>query len=958
MTGIVVLFHQIYSAILGTPHRPLTILLICLSIASCSVFENSKSSGSQISANLIKSENDQRSYRRLTLANDLDVLLISDPDADKAAVALDLYMGSYQNPDGTEGLAHFLEHMLFLGTQRYPSAGEYQTFISEHGGSHNASTSLEHTNYFFNVDAAYLEDALDRFAPFFFEPTFDAKYVDRERNAVESEYQLKLKSDSRRQWDVLREIINPRHPLSKFTVGNNQTLVDGKDGLLRDQLKAMYNRYYSTNLMTLVVLGSQSLDRLQYMVESQFLQIPNKNTVIEPYSVPLVESDRLPLKATVRPLKELRELNLLFELPQQNRHWKIKPAMYLGEMIGYEGQGSLLQALKEKGWAESLSAGPVLSDRGATLFSIDIGLTPLGYKHYEQILVELYAWLKLIQQQGIESWRQDEFAVMSDIAFRFVEKIDPSTYVTDLAGKMHQYKGNQLLSAPYQRDGFDKQLIFNLMDHISFENMLLMVIAPEVEAVKKSEFYQTEYSVETLDNQSIQRWQKAEANFELSLIGKNPYLPTSLDLIDEPNDQKPVLIVDRGGLKVWHQKSTEFGAPKGEIVVLLESELVQGVYGYTVAELYAAYVQEQLREALYPALMAGLSYHIQPTKEGVSFVFEGYSDKQFELLKTVITAFAEIAVDSDRLMLTKQQLIRQKLNAKREYPFRQIMTQLYSDIAGRYIPEQQIAILKSLSISDVELFVKQLLAEIKMEVLVAGNHREEAAREIASYISKFNLKDLASVRSVVKLPEDERARGVFVEHNDAVLLRYIQGDSESLNERAMVSLLANIISSPFYNELRTEKQLGYVVAAFPMHIQRVPGISFIIQSPVASEHQLQLEFKRFSRQFALTIQNLTEDDLLVHKRALLVNLEDDPENLSDLTARSLKAISLGYYDFDFRQRLAQAIKAVNIDDIRQAYSRLVLDSPRELWVQTAENNSSAKGINFNDSHNNYYKFSN
>ena len=151
MTRIVVLFRQLYSVILGTPHRPLTILLICLSIASCSVFENSKSSGSQISANLIKSENDQRSYRRLTLANDLDVLLISDPDADKAAVALDLYMGSYQNPDGTEGLAHFLEHMLFLGTQRYPSAGEYQTFISEHGGSHNASTSLEHTNYFFDI---------------------------------------------------------------------------------------------------------------------------------------------------------------------------------------------------------------------------------------------------------------------------------------------------------------------------------------------------------------------------------------------------------------------------------------------------------------------------------------------------------------------------------------------------------------------------------------------------------------------------------------------------------------------------------------------------------------------------------------------------------------------------------------------------------------------------------------
>ena len=348
------LFRQLCTTILGRQLSLLSLFLCIIFITSCSVFDKGDLSGSQNGASLIQSENDQRSYRRLTLKNQLDVLLISDPDADKAAVALDLYMGSYQNPEHTEGLAHFLEHMLFLGTQRYPLAGEYQTFISEHGGSHNASTSLEHTNYFFSIDADYLEDALDRFAPFFFEPTFDANYVNRERNAVESEYQLKLKSDSRRQWDVLREIVNPQHPLSKFTVGNNQTLIDSEDGLLRDQLVKMYNRYYSANLMTLVVLGNNSIDELQAMVEEQFSPISNKNTVIEPYKVPLVETNRLPLKASVKPLKEIRELSLLFELPQQDKHWRVKPAMYIGEMIGYEGQGSLLQALKEKGWAESL----------------------------------------------------------------------------------------------------------------------------------------------------------------------------------------------------------------------------------------------------------------------------------------------------------------------------------------------------------------------------------------------------------------------------------------------------------------------------------------------------------------------------------------------------------------------------------------------------------------------------
>lgn len=957
MAVVFFLLRRIYTAIFIGLQRICCLLVAVILMCSCSLLEQGKLPSFKAQDGLIKSENDQRVYRRLQLQNKLDVLLISDPDSDKAAVALDLYMGSYQNPANVEGLAHFLEHMLFLGTKRYPSAGEYQTFISEHGGSHNASTSLEHTNYFFNIDAAYLEDALHRFAPFFYEPTFDAKYVNRERNAVESEYQLKLKSDSRRQWDVLREIINPQHPLSKFTVGNNQTLVDRENNLLRDQLIEMYNSYYSANLMTLVVLGNQSIEHLQAMVEREFSPISNKNTVIKPNIAPLIEPSRLPLKAHIKPLKELRELSLLFELPQLDRYWQIKPAMYMGEMIGYEGQGSLLQALKTKGWAEYLSAGPALSDRGATIFAIDIGLTPEGFNNQEQVLAELFSWIELIKQQGIDHWRQDELAIISGIAFRYSEKVKPTAYVTDLASNMHKYKGNNLLLAPYQRDYFDSQLIVDLLDRISIENMLLMVIAPEIETTDTSKFYKTAYSSETMSSQDISSIKLAETLFDLNLVGKNPYIPSDLDLIKEPDDPTPELHTDLDGLKVWYQKSTAFGVPRGQIVISLQSKAVSGVAGYTIAELYSAYIQDQLRQRLYPALIAGLSYDIQPTKEGISIVIKGYSDKQVELLKTVLTTFSEAKIDSDQLALVKQQLLREKLNAKREYPFRQIISYLYADIAGRYMPEWQIPVLEAVEVAGVELFIKQLLAEVKIEVLVTGNHTMSSVDQIAAQFSDFNLHNLISDKAVVKLSEDDRYRKVFIDHNDKVLLRYIQADNDSLHERALVSLLANIMSSPFYNQLRTEKQLGYVVAAFPRHINRVPGICFIAQSPVASEGELLSEFKGFSQKFTTQIKDLTDDTLAVHKKALLVNLEDDPENLNELTGRSTKAISLGYFEFNFRSRLSEAINAVTVDDIQSAYSRLFLESPRQLWIQTTENKASEKGANFDDQVNQYYKFS-
>ena len=69
---------------------------------------------------------DTRSYRALRLANGIRAVLVSDPRTDKSAAALAVERGSFDEPADIPGLAHFLEHMLFLGTEKYPAADEYQ----------------------------------------------------------------------------------------------------------------------------------------------------------------------------------------------------------------------------------------------------------------------------------------------------------------------------------------------------------------------------------------------------------------------------------------------------------------------------------------------------------------------------------------------------------------------------------------------------------------------------------------------------------------------------------------------------------------------------------------------------------------------------------------------------------------------------------------------------------------
>jgi hypothetical protein len=96
---------------------------------------------------IVKRALDTRDYKAITLANGMRVLLISDPLSNRSAAALDVHIGYFSDPRNLPGLAHFCEHMSFLGTQKYPGEEEFSSFLSTNGGSSNAYTDSEDTVY-------------------------------------------------------------------------------------------------------------------------------------------------------------------------------------------------------------------------------------------------------------------------------------------------------------------------------------------------------------------------------------------------------------------------------------------------------------------------------------------------------------------------------------------------------------------------------------------------------------------------------------------------------------------------------------------------------------------------------------------------------------------------------------------------------------------------------------------
>ena len=119
--------------------------------------------------NINKSIYDDNEYKFVILKNKLKVLIISNPKTQIASASMVVGVGSLSD-DKIHGMAHFLEHMLFMGNKKYPKEDYYFKIIAQAGGSSNAYTADTHTNYYFAVNPNKFLEILDVFGHFFIDP--------------------------------------------------------------------------------------------------------------------------------------------------------------------------------------------------------------------------------------------------------------------------------------------------------------------------------------------------------------------------------------------------------------------------------------------------------------------------------------------------------------------------------------------------------------------------------------------------------------------------------------------------------------------------------------------------------------------------------------------------------------------------------------------------------------------
>ena len=150
----------------------------------------------QLITDLEKSKSDKLNYAIKILPNGLKILFISDPNANKSSASIGVNIGSLIDGLDVPGLAHFCEHLLLMGTEKYPSENDYPEFLSKNSGVSNAYTSTDRTIYFFEVSNEGFEGALDRLAQCFICPIFNEGSVEREINAIDNEFSKNINNDA------------------------------------------------------------------------------------------------------------------------------------------------------------------------------------------------------------------------------------------------------------------------------------------------------------------------------------------------------------------------------------------------------------------------------------------------------------------------------------------------------------------------------------------------------------------------------------------------------------------------------------------------------------------------------------------------------------------------------------------------------------------------------------------
>ncbi|MTC26317.1 pitrilysin [Providencia alcalifaciens] len=879
-----------------------------------------------------KSVSDPREYKAIKLNNDMTVLLVSDPKATKSLAAVSLPVGSIENPDSQLGLAHYLEHMVLMGSKKYPEPSSFSEFLQKHGGSHNASTAPHRTAYYFEVENGALEAATDRLADALAEPLLDPINADKERNAVNAELTMARARDGMCIWQIRSETLNPAHPNSRFAGGNLETLKDKKNSKLQDELVSFYKRYYSANLMNGVLYGDQSIEQLAKIANETFGRIPNFNASVPEVTIPAVTDKEKGIVIHYVPSQPQKALQIEFSIKNNMADFRSKSDEYISYLIGNRSPGTLSDWLISQGLAEGISASASPnSDRNYGSFSIYVTLTDKGLAERDQIIAAIFAYIDLIKNQGVNQGYFDEIAKVLNLSFRYGSIVRDMNYIEWLSDQMITMPVNHVLDSDYVADKYNPAAIKQRLSELTAQNARIWFISPNEPSNKKAYFVDAPYQVDKISKKQFTQWADLESKMTFKLPKLNPYIPDNLSLIKTDKAYKhPEMVYQEGNTRVLYMPSQYFAdEPKASITLDLRYNEQDKTAKSQVAGSLLQYISSlKMDELQYQASVAGMSVSVSQGV-GLQLNASGYTQHLSELFLSMTKQYLSFEPTERELAQAKswyKEQIEVANNAKAYELAMQPLQRLNS--VPYFEQEQRLAALETITLKDITDYRDSVVEGAALQALVVGNLTQQQSIQTILDASKLlKSKGKNWWRGDIVVVDKTYLANFHKQGNssdNALAELFIPTGYDRIDGAVLSGILSKIVQPWFYDQLRTNEQLGYAVFAFKVGLGDQWGIGFLLQSNAKTPNYLNTRYQDFYTAALDKLKKLPASEFEQYKQSIITEMKQPPQTFYEEVGRYGSDFSRNIFSFDTRDKLLTRLAAATQAEVINYYENAVL----------------------------------
>lgn len=912
--------------------------------------------------------NDHRQYRLIRLKNGLRALLIADNRATLAHARLDIDIGSSEEPTEHLGLAHFLEHMVFMGSQKFPDEGEYKQYIEAHAGvdnAYNAGTRGEHTDFYFYINHAKFKGALDRLSSFFIASLLKKDCAAREVEAVDNEFRAMLNKDESRLTFIEDLLTNPQHPRHRFSCGNKDTLKDF-DKLL-PELRKFHKMYYTADRMILVLNANLPLAALEKLATDHFSQIPAADKpFIKPIRPLTFLKESLGTCLQLKSVQKERLLKIKFVLTEPYTKEFSQALRYIDYMLSQESDGSLLQVLKTEGFVNDMSAANTqysvqtgaLDFTQESLIIINLPLTELGLSHIETIASRVLDYLHFIKRQGVNPAYFKE--LQDGYAQLFETEADTLGSSEDFIEAIRHLPLNRLLTnyRCLSSDSFPKDKILSVLSSLVPENMRLITLSEDnipksnlkVEPYTGAEYSNTKFS------QTLLQWKPApNLSFKLPSIGSR-FQPKDSSIKPQLAQFKyPVLILNEGKCRVIISQDLDFKKPLTNTnLFFVTSFPLSTPKAEILSDIYFLMFNFEVGKQFSKDLdLINASVNLESSAKGLVLKVEGPSDKHNEIIFNMVDTLLQFRPNEKEFEEHRKTIEKNLQRFETEEPLKQCKTQLWILLNARsYGIDARKEAIKTVNFRELLDFIRNLLVDVHLEVYSHGNVTPAESIAMARTVKeKFTAFATATTTTplltintfpsslMASLPAGFNKSFAFStpSPSNAVIV-YLQPANRSMKSKQLLFLLSNIIKSEFEQQLRTKQQLAYNIKCLLEITESTWGIIFTIEAPKHSSDFLIARIEEFLNGFEDNLTKMTEEAFQMIRNSnmeVVIRSRTQPTSAENVANRFSSYISEASYLFT--QDINQAKKLANITlaDLREFYSNLIaVKTRRQLIVKT------------------------